>query len=77
MVTYCISSSCFAALLEEAEAPNIRRTVDLCLLAAGCLPWREMEAELFRLEDRSLLIARPSVPCPVRLPPASPRLRRR
>lgn len=77
MVTYCISSSCFAAILEEEEALNIRQTVGVCLLAAGCRPWLEMEAELFDLEDRRLLIARPRSPCPVRLPLFSPRLHRR
>lgn len=76
MVTQCISPSCVTLLLTEDETPNLRFAVSACLLAAGHLPWLEIEAEQFSLAGRTLLIARPRSPLRSRLAAPRPRLHR-
>ena len=77
MVTYYISSSCFAAALAKGEQINLRPAVSSCLLAAGFMPWRDMEAELFDCGQQALLIVRPHSPRLIRLCRGFPRLHRR
>lgn len=77
MVTYHISSTCFAAVLGKDEHIDLRSSVSSCLLAAGFMPWRDMEAELFDWGQDSLLIVRPYSPRLIRLCRGFPRLRRR
>ena len=79
MVTYPISPDCVAAILSDSELVNeqaIRKAVASCLEAAGCRPWPDIEAELYCLEGRRLLIARPRAPVRKRLSGHFPRLRR-
>lgn len=79
MVTYHVSRGCVILLLAPGQRPEgeaLRRTVQALLLAAGFPAWADMEAELFCLEGRRLLIARPRSPRLRRLAGPFPRLRR-
>ena len=76
MVTYHVSSDCIAAFLDASETVNIRMAVSSCLAAAGCRPWQDMEAELYDMDGRCLLIARPRPPARERLIGNFPRLNR-
>lgn len=77
MIPYYISQDCIAAFLDKDEAMNIDEALACWLIAAGCTPWDGVEAELYPLGGRSLLIARPRPPLRERLKGRYPRLRRR
>ena len=79
MVTYHISRDCVVLLLAPGPRPDwdtLRQAVQALLLSAGFPAWSDMEAELFCLEGRLLLIARPRSPRLRRLAEPFPRLRR-
>ena len=79
MVTYHVSPDCVAAILSDRELPckqDIQSAVCACLTASGYPPWPDIEAELYCLEGRRLLIARPRSPVRERLRGSFPRLRR-
>lgn len=77
MATYVISEDSVALLLPENVEPDVGRTVRLLLRMAGFAPWPRVEAELFRLNGASLLLARPAPPRTKRLCGHGPRLNRR
>ena len=60
MVTYLVSKDCVSVLLDKIEAEDVRETVRSCLRCCGFEEWPAIEAELFRMEGRCLLIARPA-----------------
>lgn len=62
--------------MDEPSIQEIDRVVAEALTAAGCVPWRAMEAELYGRGAQRLLIARPAPPRRRRLVSPVPRLRR-
>ncbi len=77
MDTYSISEDSLAILLPRTEELDVGGTVKLMLRLAGLRPWDVVEAELFALGDKMLLLARPAPPRTKRLKGHEPRLRRR
>ena len=76
MIPFLISPDCVALLFPDGELPDLRKAVAACLSGAGCPLWPDMEAELYSLPGRQLLIARPRPPLRERIVGPFPRLRR-
>ena len=62
MVTYCKSSRCCAALLAPGEFSDPLLACRQLLAQSGQEPWPDLEAELYDLGSRLLLIVRPRGP---------------
>ena len=73
MITCCVDRNLVAVILCEHEVPYIAQAVKNCLESRGMLSWEHIEGELFSMDDRLLLIARPL--SPLCAPKAPPRLR--
>jgi len=58
MVTYMISKDCISLLCAEINPEDVRNIVSSCLELFGYESWPAIEAELFSLDGRSLMIAR-------------------
>jgi hypothetical protein len=73
-----VSPDVVALLLDENDlnGGELQNAVITALSAAGCDPWRDMEAEIYTYGKTKLLIARPSAPLSSRVSGAFPRLRR-
>lgn len=77
MDTYAITEDSLAILLPRREELNVGAVVKLILRLAGLRPWDAVEAELYVLGEKMLLLARPAPPRTRRLAGYEPRLRRR
>lgn len=76
MITCAVSPENIALILEGEEADDIRQAVFLSLSGHGISPWKDMEAEIYTMGKRSLLIARPCPPARRRVGENSIRLLR-
>jgi len=74
MTLSAVSPDVVALLLgmDEPSVQEIDRVVAEALAAAGCVPWRAMEAELYGRGAQRLLIARPAPPGAAGWSPPSP-----
>ena len=78
MTLSAVSPDVVALLLDENDlnGGELQNAVIMALSAAGCDPWRDMEAELYSYGKTQLLIARPFATLTSRVPGAFPKLRR-
>jgi len=76
MITHIISSDCVILYINQNEKFAVKDAVNSALLQAGLTTWDSIEADVFCLEDTSLIIARPRAPLTRRVKPNSPRLSR-
>ena len=76
MVTYAVNSQSVALVFDDNERVHIREEINRCLEKRGFPLWGDIEAELFTLPGRSMLIARPRAPRQLRFFKETPRLRR-
>lgn len=76
MDTYSVSEESIAMLLPKGMEKQLASIIRNSLLLCGIRPWKSVEAELFEMGDRVLLLARPTPPLTRRTGDKILRLRR-
>jgi len=76
MVTHIVSNECIVFYIYGNESFVLRDAVNNVCKNTGLGSWNDIEAELFRIGENSLVIVRPRPPLTRRLKDGTPRLYR-